>query len=176
MLQTESTLANAADRAEVDEKTARKVDFYTRQFVDAMAPSNFMMTNPEVLRATVDSGGENLVKGLEHMLDDLERGKGQLQTFLADLLRHAAHANASAAQLAAALRRIPGLRAFREVEANAVFVDLEPAVADAMAAKGWHFHLMGEAGYRLMCSWATRAADIERFVNDLGALIRSQRQ
>jgi len=91
-------------------------------------------------------------------------------------LRHAAHANASAAQLAAALRRIPGLRAFREVEANAVFVDLEPAVADAMAAKGWHFHLMGEAGYRLMCSWATRAADIERFVNDLGGLLRSQRQ
>ncbi|MCC7425559.1 MAG: class I poly(R)-hydroxyalkanoic acid synthase, partial [Alphaproteobacteria bacterium] len=36
----------------VDEKTAQKVDFYTRQFVDAMAPSNFVLTNPEVLRKT----------------------------------------------------------------------------------------------------------------------------
>ena len=47
----------------MDTKTAKKVDFYTRQFVDAMAPSNFVMTNPEVLRATMESGGENLVRG-----------------------------------------------------------------------------------------------------------------
>jgi polyhydroxyalkanoate synthase len=68
----------------LDEQTARKVDFYTRQFVDAMAPSNFVMTNPEVLRATVDSGGENLVKGLKNMLEDLERGKGQLRIRMTD--------------------------------------------------------------------------------------------
>ena len=69
----------------LDEHTGRKVDFYTRQFVDAMAPSNFVMTNPEVLRATIDSGGENLVKGLEHMLDDLERGKGRLAISMTDM-------------------------------------------------------------------------------------------
>ncbi|HLJ64948.1 MAG TPA: class I poly(R)-hydroxyalkanoic acid synthase, partial [Stellaceae bacterium] len=63
---------------------ARKVDFYTRQFVDAMAPSNFVMTNPEVLRATVESGGENLVKGLTHLLDDIERGKGRLMIKMTD--------------------------------------------------------------------------------------------
>ena len=40
----------------LDDKTAMKVDFYTRQFVDAMAPSNFVMTNPEVLRATMEVG------------------------------------------------------------------------------------------------------------------------
>ncbi len=68
----------------LDEQTARKVDFYTRQFVDAMAPSNFVMTNPEVLRATVESGGENLVKGLKNMLGDLERGKGQLRIRMTD--------------------------------------------------------------------------------------------
>ena len=68
----------------LDDKTAKKVDFYTRQFVDAMAPSNFVLTNPEVLRATVESRGENLVKGLEHMLDDLERGKGQLAIKMTD--------------------------------------------------------------------------------------------
>ncbi len=62
----------------LDDKTAKKVDFYTRQFVDAMAPSNFIMTNPEVLRATVESGGENLINGLKNLLDDLERGKGKL--------------------------------------------------------------------------------------------------
>ena len=68
----------------LDDKTAQKVDFYTRQFVDAMAPSNFLMTNPEVLRATLESGGENLVSGLENMLDDLERGKGKLAIKMTD--------------------------------------------------------------------------------------------
>ena len=69
----------------LDEKTARKIDFYTRQFVDAMAPSNFVLTNPEVLRATIESRGENLVKGLENLLEDLERGKGQLKIKMTDL-------------------------------------------------------------------------------------------
>jgi len=68
----------------LDQKTAKKVDFYTRQFVDAMAPSNFVVTNPEVLRKTLESGGENLVKGLENLLGDLERGKGQLQIKMTD--------------------------------------------------------------------------------------------
>lgn len=63
----------------LDEPTRKKIEFYTRQFVDAMAPSNFLMTNPEVLRATLESGGENLVNGLEHVLEDLKRGKGNLR-------------------------------------------------------------------------------------------------
>jgi polyhydroxyalkanoate synthase len=69
----------------LDDKTARKVDFYTRQFVDAMAPSNFILTNPEVLKATLESGGENLVKGLENLLKDLERGKGRLSISMTDI-------------------------------------------------------------------------------------------
>jgi polyhydroxyalkanoate synthase len=69
----------------LDDKTAKKVDFYTRQFVDAMAPSNFVMTNPEVLKATMESGGENLVKGLENLLKDLERGKGRLSISMTDI-------------------------------------------------------------------------------------------
>ena len=68
----------------LDSHTARKVDFYTKQFVDAMAPTNFVLTNPEVLRETLDSGGENLVRGLEHLLNDLERGKGQLRISMTD--------------------------------------------------------------------------------------------
>src|SRR6266550_2369580 len=46
--------------------------------VDALSPSNFALTNPQVLKATVESKGENLVKGLQNLLTDLERGKGQL--------------------------------------------------------------------------------------------------
>jgi polyhydroxyalkanoate synthase len=68
----------------LDDKTARKVDFYTRQFVDAIAPSNFLLTNPEVLRATLESGGENLVRGLQNLLGDLERGKGRLSIRMTD--------------------------------------------------------------------------------------------
>src|SRR6202023_2461410 len=60
------------------------VDFYTRQFVDAIAPSNFLLTNPEVLRTTLESGGENLVRGLQNLLGDLERGKGRLSIRMTD--------------------------------------------------------------------------------------------
>ncbi len=69
----------------LDEKTAQKVDFYTRQFVDAIAPTNFIATNPEVLRTTIDTGGENLVNGLKNLLDDLERGRGRLMIKMTDL-------------------------------------------------------------------------------------------
>jgi polyhydroxyalkanoate synthase len=69
----------------LDDHTGRKVDFYTRQFVDAMAPSNYVLTNPEVLRAIGESGGENLVDGLQNLLDDLERGKGRLAISMTDM-------------------------------------------------------------------------------------------
>ena len=65
--------------------TARKIDFYARQFVDAMSPSNFLLTNPEVLRKTAETGGENLLRGLNNMLTDLERGRGQLHVKMTDM-------------------------------------------------------------------------------------------
>ena len=68
----------------LDAKTAQKVDFYSRQFVDAMSPSNFLLTNPEVLRKTAETGGENLLKGLNNLLTDLERGKGKLRIKMTD--------------------------------------------------------------------------------------------
>jgi threonine aldolase len=82
-------------------------------------------------------------------------------------LRHAAHANAAATTLAAALHHSLGLQPMHAVEANAVFVELDAAAAAAMARRGWHIHSFGAAGYRLMCSWATQAADIEHLVADL---------
>lgn len=68
----------------LDDKTAAKVDFYTRQFVDALAPTNFVLTNPEVLRTTLESGGENLINGLNNLLSDLEDGKGKLRIRMTD--------------------------------------------------------------------------------------------
>ena len=75
----------AGDLDGLDPKSKRKIEFYTRQFVDALAPTNFPITNPEVLRATVESGGENLLKGLSNLLDDLARGKGKLNIRMTDL-------------------------------------------------------------------------------------------
>ena len=68
----------------LDQKTQQKVDFYTRQFIDAMAPTNFLMTNPEVLRVTMETHGDNLVHGLQNLLEDLERGKGKLSIRMTD--------------------------------------------------------------------------------------------
>ena len=66
-------------------KARQKVDFYTRQFIDAVSPSNFVFTNPQVLKATVDSGGQNLVDGLKNLLEDLKRGNGQLHIRMTDM-------------------------------------------------------------------------------------------
>jgi polyhydroxyalkanoate synthase len=68
----------------IDDKKRERINFYTRQFVDAMAPSNFALTNPDVLKKTIESKGENLVKGFQNILDDLERGEGQLKTRMVD--------------------------------------------------------------------------------------------
>ena len=69
----------------LDDETARKVEFYTKQFVDALAPSNFLATNPEVLSKTIETGGENLLSGLTNLLSDLERGKGRLSVTMTDM-------------------------------------------------------------------------------------------
>jgi polyhydroxyalkanoate synthase len=68
----------------MSESAKKKVDFFTRQYIDALAPSNFALTNPEVFRETVASGGQNLVRGLNNLLDDIERGNGQLRISMTD--------------------------------------------------------------------------------------------
>ena len=62
----------------MDERAQNRALFYAKQFADAIAPSNFVLTNPEVLRETLRSNGENLVRGLDNLLSDLERGQGEL--------------------------------------------------------------------------------------------------
>ncbi len=88
-------------------------------------------------------------------------------------LRHAAHANAMARKLAAALRPLPQVRFIAEPAANGVFVELPGVAVEALWARGWHFHrFIGAHGYRLMCSWATAPDTIERFAADLWRELR----
>ena len=61
-----------------------RVAFYTRQFVSAMSPTNFAVTNPAVLKKAEETGGQNLVDGLKHLLADLENGKGRLKISMVD--------------------------------------------------------------------------------------------
>ena len=66
-------MADAVDG--VDPRQKAKLRFATTGLLDAIAPSNFPLTNPMVVQRTIQSGGENLVKGLKHMLADLEKGQ-----------------------------------------------------------------------------------------------------
>lgn len=61
----------------LDEHESKKLGFHVQQYVDALSPTNFASTNPDVLKATVESKGENLRSGFEAFLSDLERGGGE---------------------------------------------------------------------------------------------------
>ena len=85
-LATAEWITGLIDRADgLDEATKRKAGFFIKQAVDAASPSNFLMTNPAALRATLQSNGENLVKGLQNLSDDIERGHGTLAIRQTDL-------------------------------------------------------------------------------------------
>ncbi len=83
-------------------------------------------------------------------------------------LRHAAHANAMAAELERGLRALPGVTIAHPRGANAVFAALPPALRDALHAKGWHFYTDVDPGgaARLMCSWDTTREDVAAFLRD----------
>jgi len=85
LVAAKSILSTVREIKGMDDAAARKVDFYTRQFVDALSPSNFVATNPEVLTATLESGGQNLLRGLENLLSDLGRGAGRLSITMTDM-------------------------------------------------------------------------------------------
>ncbi|MEO0399471.1 MAG: class I poly(R)-hydroxyalkanoic acid synthase [Pseudomonadota bacterium] len=68
-----------------DDHERKRAEFYTQQFIDAIAPTNFPMLNPEVVETTINSRGENLMKGLKNLLEDIDRGHGELSIRQADL-------------------------------------------------------------------------------------------
>src|ERR1700722_1099805 len=67
---------NAED---LDPHTRKKAEFYVQQITNALAPSNFVLTNPEVLRETLASNGDNLVRGMKMLAEDVEAGHGTLR-------------------------------------------------------------------------------------------------
>ena len=73
-----------ADAEGLDPRSRQKAMFYLRQFLSAMAPTNFVATNPKVLKLAAESNGETLRKGLGNLLDDMERSRGPLQVSLTD--------------------------------------------------------------------------------------------
>jgi polyhydroxyalkanoate synthase subunit PhaC len=63
----------------VDAHTRHKAEFYVRQLSSALAPTNFVVTNPELLRETLKQNGENLVRGMKMLAEDIEAGRGKLK-------------------------------------------------------------------------------------------------
>ena len=84
LVTAEAIHSAVADADDLDENTAKKAQFYTKQFVDAMSPTNFLVTNPEVLEATLESKGENLVKGMQNFIDDFDSDSGRLRIKMTD--------------------------------------------------------------------------------------------
>src|SRR5437588_784475 len=75
-LLTATTLLKTASETEgLDEKQQRKLVFYMREFLDAISPTNYAFTNPQVLHETIQSGGKNVVEGVEHLLRDIKAGQ-----------------------------------------------------------------------------------------------------
>jgi polyhydroxyalkanoate synthase subunit PhaC len=68
----------------LSDESQKKVAFFTRMYAEALSPSNFVMTNPQVLRETLSTGGENLLRGLNNLLGDIEKGEGQLRISMTD--------------------------------------------------------------------------------------------
>ena len=67
------------DAEGLDPHTLQKAEFYVRQIANAISPSNFVLTNPELLRETLASKAENLVRGMHMLAEDIEAGHGNLQ-------------------------------------------------------------------------------------------------
>jgi polyhydroxyalkanoate synthase subunit PhaC len=67
------------DAEGLDPHTLQKADFYVRQIANAIAPSNFVLTNPELLRETVTSNASNLVRGMHMLAEDIQAGRGSLR-------------------------------------------------------------------------------------------------
>jgi len=79
--------------ADLDEHTRHKAEFYVKQIGNAIAPSNFVLTNPEVMRETLSSNAENLVRGMSMLAEDIEAGHGNLKIRQSDASKFAVGKN-----------------------------------------------------------------------------------
>ena len=79
LLTTQWAEALVKDADGLDPHTRKKAEFYVQQISNAIAPSNFVLTNPEVLRETLATNGNNLVRGMKMLTEDIEAGRGTLR-------------------------------------------------------------------------------------------------
>lgn len=68
-------LSELVDQAQVDDKTKLQLRFYARQFVDAMSPSNFAATNPDVIRTAIRTRTASLAAGMQNLIEDIQKGR-----------------------------------------------------------------------------------------------------
>jgi len=68
-------LTEFVDQAQVDDKAKLQLRFYARQFIDAMSPSNFPATNPEVIRSAIQTRSKSLADGMQNLIEDLQKGR-----------------------------------------------------------------------------------------------------
>ncbi len=73
-----------AEAEDLDEATAKKVEFFTDRYLDALSPTNFAATNPAVLERMVETKGASLMHGMKNMLEDIEAGEGELKIRMTD--------------------------------------------------------------------------------------------
>lgn len=67
-----------------DKNSAKRLQFFTKQYLDALSPANFLHTNPQIMTETLDSSGKNLLQGLHNLLSDLEAGSSRLAIKMTD--------------------------------------------------------------------------------------------
>ena len=72
------------DAAGIDQHTKAKAAFYVKQIANAISPSNFVLTNPELLRETLSSNADNLVRGMHMLTEDIKAGHGNLKISQSD--------------------------------------------------------------------------------------------
>jgi polyhydroxyalkanoate synthase len=74
-LLTSKMMMQAVDEANLDAPTRQRMRFFMRQYLDAAAPSNYLLTNPEALKAALESRGETLQEGMKNLMADMEKGR-----------------------------------------------------------------------------------------------------
>ncbi len=84
LLMVNSVMESIDNTEGIDDKNRQRLSFFTRQWLNAIAPSNFLWSNPEVLRLTMESGGQNLIKGFEQLTEDMEKSSQMLSISMTD--------------------------------------------------------------------------------------------
>jgi polyhydroxyalkanoate synthase len=84
LLNAQAVQDAVSDMADIDAIDRKRVEYFTRQIVDMMAPTNFLGLNPDALEKAVATDGESLVQGLENLVADVEANSGEVQVTLAD--------------------------------------------------------------------------------------------